>query len=458
MQDPALQPLRHITPKMASSSHELKLVGFNNFKRHNPFADRFKMHKFHSLEFWCGDAQNTAARFSWALGMPMVAKSDLSTQNAQCASYVIKSHDMIFTFTSPYSTTLDRSKNRNPIPDYNGFEAHEFIKRHGGVSGRAIGIQVDDATEAFEVSVANGAIPVVPPRTLVDEATKATVVVSEVRLYGDVSLRYISKHGYTGVYLPGYEDVQSPPISYGIKRIDHIVGNTPKLVDAVNYIAKFTGFHEFAEFISDDVGTVDSGLNSMVLANNNEMILLPINEPTFGTPRKSQIQTYLEHNEGAGIQHIAIKTDDIFATMREMRQRRHVGGFEFMPRPSDKYYKALPEKIGDILTPEQYKEVEELGLLVDKDDQGVLLQVFTRPVSDRPTLFFEIIQRIGCMDKTEEMRVQRLPELAAVDLQVGGCGGFGKGNFSELFKSIEDYERVLDGTAKLNADNTIQKL
>ena len=130
----------------------------------------------------------------------------------------------------------------------------------------------------------------------------------------------------------------------------------------------FPPFSQFAEFISDDVGTVDSGLNSMVLGNNNEMVLLPINEPTFGTKRKSQIQTYLEQNEGAGVQHIAVKTDDIFATLREMRSRKHLGGFDFMPQPSDKYYRNLPAKIGDSLTAAQLKECEELGILVDKDD------------------------------------------------------------------------------------------
>ena len=187
--------------------------------------------------------------------------------------------------------------------------------------------------------------------------------------------------------------------SYGIRRIDHIVGNVPNLIEAVNYVARATGFHQFAEFTAADVGTVDSGLNSMVMANANEMILLPINEPTFGTKRKSQIQTYLEQNEGAGVQHIAVKTDDIFATMREMRQRKHLGGFDFMPQPSEGYYQRLPQKIGDALTAEEYALCKELGILVDRDDQGVLLQIFTRPVGDRPTVFFEIIQRIGCMDK-----------------------------------------------------------
>ncbi|MCG8462780.1 MAG: hypothetical protein MI919_41370, partial [Holophagales bacterium] len=196
-------------------------------------------------------------------------------------------------------------------------------------------------------------------------------------------------------------------------------------------------FHEFAEFTAEDVGTVDSGLNSIVLANNNEYVLLPINEPTFGTKRKSQIQTYLEQNEGAGLQHLALKTNDIFSCLRKMRAVSDRGGFEFMPRPSDEYYRKLPNRIGDSLTPEQYAAAEELGILVDKDDQGVLLQIFTKPVSDRATIFLEIIQRVGCE------YVQKGKNGAATVMQKGGCGGFGKGNFTELFKSIENYERTL---------------
>jgi 4-hydroxyphenylpyruvate dioxygenase len=137
-------------------------------------------------------------------------------------------------------------------------------------------------------------------------------------------------------------------MSYGIQRVDHIVTNVPNMIEAITYVSNFTGFHQFAEFTAEDVGTVDSGLNSMVLGNNNEMVLLPFNEPTYGTKRKSQIQTYLEQNEGAGVQHIAVKTNDIFVTLREMRQRRFLGGFEFMPRPSDKYETGVSVSLCDV--------------------------------------------------------------------------------------------------------------
>ena len=205
------------------------------------------------------------------------------------------------------------------------------------------------------------------------------------------------------------------------------------MIPAIEYICGFSGFHEFAEFVSDDVGTVDSGLNSMVLANNSEMILLPVNEPTLGTKRKSQIQTYLEQNEGPGLQHLALKTDDIVATLREMRARSEFGGFEFMPNLGPEYYKDLPSRIGDALPAEKYKECEELGILVDIDDQGVLLQIFTKPLGDRPTVFIEIIERLCKIENEPEQEGE----------EIGGCGGFGKGNFGALFKSIEVYETDL---------------
>ena len=175
-----------------------------------------------------------------------------------------------------------------------------------------------DAHEAHARSIAHGAVDVLAPRTLAAASAAAGhQVIAEVKLYGDVVLRFISNHGGFGGggggFMPGYHGVAvSPaggaPLCYGLRRVDHAVGNVPNLLEAVDYITGFTGMHEFAEFTSADVGTVDSGLNSMVLANNNEMILMPVNEPTFGTKRKSQIQTYLEQNAGAGLQHLALKT------------------------------------------------------------------------------------------------------------------------------------------------------
>jgi len=204
-------------------------------------------------------------------------------------------------------------------------------------------------------------------------------------------------------------------------------------------IAKFTGFHEFAEFTSADVGTIDSGLNSVVLASDSESVLFPLNEPTTGR-RKSQIQTFLEQNEGPGLQHIALKTNDIFETVSKIRYAgEELGGFELMKRPGVEYYEDLFERLGNRLNPEQYVKLAELGILADEDEEGVLFQIFTKPVGDRPTLFIEIIERIGCYVNLEGSQAEADMEL----LQRPGCGGFGKGNFKHLFKAIEEHEKTL---------------
>lgn len=414
------------------------LVGFNNFVRSNPFSDRFRFLRFHHVEFWCGDASNTWRRFAWGLGMSLVAKSDQTTGNQTFCSYALRSRELLFAFTAPYSNTVDTSSSHMPLPGFSGHDARRFFDSHG-LGVRAVGVLVEDADEAFRVSVANGAIPALEPHRSSDEASGGGAVISEVKLYGDVVLRYVSIFGgFQGPFLPKYEAVDSPPVSYGLVRLDHAVGNVHNLLEGVQYIANFTGFHEFAEFTADDVGTAESGLNSMVLASNNELVLLPLNEPVFRTKRQSQIQTYLEHNEGPGLQHLALLCEDIIATVREMKLRTHLGGFEFMPKPPAAYYRNLRNRVADILTETQMNECEELGILVDRDDQGVLMQIFTIPVGDRPTIFLEMIQRIGCMETNQDGNVH----------QKGGCGGFGKGNFSELFKAIEDYEKTLNGKPK----------
>lgn len=372
--------------------------------------------------------------------MTLVAKSDQGTQNQHFASYVMQSNDIVFSFTAPYSSKTDKKESKPPMPWYDQDVAYDFLKAHG-LAVRAVGLRVSDAKLAYDVSVSNGAIGVQPPERMVDESTGQMSTVAEVQLYGDVVLRYVSGD-YSGPYLPGYTVIfDSPKVSYGLERLDHAVGNVPELLPVVDYITKFTGFHEFAEFVAEDVGTVDSGLNSIVLASNNEMVLLPVNEPTFDTPRKSQIQTYLEQNEGAGLQHLAVKTNDIFKTLTEMKNRSELGGFEFMPKPSQKYYDELPARIGPVLSEKQFKLCEELGLLVDRDDQGVLLQIFTKPVGDRSTFFFEVIERL-CLAHGEDDG-EGTDAATVVEDDIAGCGGFGKGNFKELFKSIEVYETKL---------------
>ncbi|KAL6137169.1 hypothetical protein ACLB2K_062464 [Fragaria x ananassa] len=419
---------------------QFNLVGFSNFVRSNPRSDRFAVHRFHHIEFWCTDATNAALRFSWGLGMPLVAKSDLSTGNHSHASYLLRSADLSFLFSAPYSPSLSdptRPNSSTSLPSFDHSASRAFSAKHG-LAVRAVAIQVADADLAFHASVSHGAKPASPPILLDNRVT-----IAEVHLYGDVVLRYVSYKDPAQRsdpnpdlwFLPGFEPVPSSfPLDFGLRRLDHAVGNVPDLAAAVEYVKGFTGFHEFAEFTAEDVGTSESGLNSVVLASNDETVLLPMNEPVYGTKRKSQIQTYLEHNEGAGVQHLALVSEDIFRTLREMRQRSGIGGFDFMPSPPPTYYRNLKKRAGDVLSDEEIKECEELGILVDRDDQGTLLQIFTKPVGDRPTIFIEIIQRVGCMLKNEEGK----------EYQKGGCGGFGKGNFSALFKSIEEYEKTLE--------------
>eukprot|EP01006_Ploeotia_vitrea_P061141 TRINITY_DN77334_c0_g1_i1.p1 TRINITY_DN77334_c0_g1~~TRINITY_DN77334_c0_g1_i1.p1 ORF type:complete len:444 (+),score=2.56 TRINITY_DN77334_c0_g1_i1:43-1332(+) len=425
---------------MSEFKKERKLVGADNFVRHNPYSDKFHMDKFHHMEFYCSDATNTSRRFTWGFGLRQIAKSDLSTGNKTYSSFVTQSNEITFVFTAPYNNPNDQEGTTTPHPQYNQREAHEMISKHG-LFVRAVGISCNDAKVAYETAVANGAVGVLTPRVLVDDKTKKTLTISEIQLFGSGVLRFVSgdyvndKH----TFLPNYEAMESPDICYGLTRIDHIVNNVPNLFEAVDYLCGATGFHEFGEFTAEDVGTVDSGLNSMVLANNSQNVLLPVNEPTHGTKRKSQIQTFLDHHNGSGVQHIALKTNNIFHTMKELRKRSYIGGFEFMPAPNDIYYERCPERIGkDVLTEEQWKMVKELGILCDRDDQGVLLQIFTKPLGDRPTNFIEIIQRIGCDKDNKGKDIE----------QLAGCGGFGKGNFGELFRSIEEFEKQLEESAK----------
>ncbi|KAF0708855.1 hypothetical protein As57867_006173, partial [Aphanomyces stellatus] len=289
---PASPSKRAASPRKGDgspSSKKVKLVGYENFVRNNPKTDRFSMHKFHHMEFYCQDATNVSKRFGWAAGLKLVAKSDQSTGNHAYSSYVMQSGELKIAITAPYSRKNQKEGYVPPHPGFNVDFAHEFCNKHG-LAVRAMAISVDDAKLAYELSVKHGAVGVCPPKTLKCDKTNTTQVISSVKLYGEVVLRFLSGN-YKGRFLPGYEDVEGPDVSIGLERLDHAVGNVPNLVEAVEYVTKYTGWHEYAEFTADDVGTVDSGLNSMVLANNNEMILLPMNEPTFGTKRKSQIQT-----------------------------------------------------------------------------------------------------------------------------------------------------------------------
>jgi len=423
-----------------------ELRGCEFFERVNPKSDRFEVIGFHHVELWCGDASTTWRRWACGLGLALQGKCDAASGSSAAASYLLQSGTTRLVFTAP----LLANGTGSAFPGFERSAAAAFTEKHGGCAVRAVALEVADCADAFAQATANGAAPVLPPTTVTGgaaasgaAASGAAAVYAEVVLYGDVVLRFVQTVEGGGDLLPRFEpttthdeEEETKPnrFSFGIERIDHVVGNVWELLPAANAVIAATGFHQFAEFTADDVGTDNSGLNSLVLACNNEAVLLPLNEPTYGTKRTSQIQTYLEQHQGPGVQHMALSTNDIFATIQAMRSVNELGafGFELMARPSEGYYRDLPRRLGDSLSPDQYRQVEELGLLADKDDQGVLLQIFTRPVGDRPTLFLEIIQRIGCYSTAEGA--------AEVIVQAPGCGGFGKGNFRELFKSIEDYE------------------
>jgi 4-hydroxyphenylpyruvate dioxygenase len=359
----------------------------STLKGQNHESDNIGSIGFHHIEFYCGDAKSMAYRFAQALGMRITGEAGQMTGNDQCISYGLESGEFRLLLTAPYSQAIasagadmappDDATAPNSLPSFSVAEAHGFFQKHG-LAAKAIGLEVRDATSAFEASVAKGATPILEPTfvpTCLGQKNNGVSTegcnMAEVGLYGDVVLRFISyaqdeRPKERVPFLPHLAPVSgniAEKGTYGIYRIDHAVGNVPDLMEALEHVSAFTGFHEFAEFTAEDVGTVDSGLNSVVLASDTEDVLLPLNEPTNGR-RKSQIQTYLEQNQGAGLQHLALKSYDIFATIRKMKQAEEsFGGFELMKRPSDQYYRELPDRLGDQLTVSSPREAWTFDLV-----------------------------------------------------------------------------------------------
>ena len=285
-------------------------------------------------------------------------------------------------------------------------EIAKHVAKHGdGV--KDIAIWVDDATTSFEEVTKRGAVAVKEPETIEDAHGK--VVLSAMGTYGETIHTFVERKDYTGVFLPGFVAVENPhwtPTPSGLKFVDHCVGNV-HLGDMnrfVDYYADTMGFRNLLHFSDEDITTEYSSLMSKVMSSGNERIKFPINEPAQGKKR-SQIDEYLDYYDGAGVQHIALATDDILATVRDLRSR----GVEFLTTPTS-YYDELQGRVGTIDEP--VDKLAELGILVDRDPDGYLLQIFTRPVEDRPTVFYEIIQRKGART-------------------------FGEGNFKALFQAIE---------------------
>ncbi len=343
------------------------------------------------LEFYVGNARQAAYYYRAAFGFRLAAYRGPETGTRDRASYVLTQNKIRFVFTTPLAP-------EHPIA--------EHIRAHGdGV--RDIALWVDDAESAWRETTKRGAKSVREPETLRDEHGEARI--ASIAIYGDTIHSFVERRNYRGAFLPGFaaaesDDVVSRPV--GLKHIDHCVGNVGlgEMNRWVDFYATVMGFRMFKHFDDKDISTEYSALMSKVMSNGNERVKFPLNEPAAGK-RKSQIEEYLDFYHGPGVQHIAMATDNIIETVGALQRQ----GVEFLRVPST-YYEELIGRVGKIDEP--IAELQKLGILVDRDDEGYMLQIFTRPVEDRPTVFYEVIQRKGSRS-------------------------FGKGNFKALFEAIE---------------------
>lgn len=414
--------------------------GFRN-RYDNPKTDKFEIIKFDHLEFTCGDALTTMKVIKHGLGMEIVAESKKESGNHSFCSYVLRTHEVKFIITSPLLSEFKHPQDKSPLPFYNPEKAKAFFVRHGtGVS--AVAIEVADTREAFRITTENGAKGVTKPVEI--EASEAEgggkVIIAEIEMYsdyssanpahqGDTVIRFVQYVGFKGPYLPGYRAVKDPkPLDYGITRLDHVVGNVFDMDKVINQLKAWFGFHTFSKFSKEDIATPWTSLNSEVLSSNNEKVLFPVNESAAGK-KESQILEYLKAYNGPGVQHLALKTNNVLATVKTMKDNSSFG-FQFMSSPLE-YYRdpEIAALMKEHLTEEEADAVIELGILIDNDSEGLLLQIFTKPLFDRPTLFVEIIQR-KCGGQT---------------IDVPGCGGFGHGNFKSLFQAIERMQEERGG-------------
>ena len=349
------------------------------------------------IEFYVGNARQSAYYYRAAFGMSLVAYAGPETGRRDRASYVLQQGKVRFVLT-----TALRSNS----------EVAAHVHKHGdGV--KAIALWVDDARSAWEETTKRGARSVQEPT--ISEDADGRVVTSSIAAYGETVHTFVERKDYRGVFFPGYEAVPHDTIAnpVGLLHVDHIVGNVGwgAMNEWVDFYAKVMGFSLYQHFDDNDISTEYSALMSKVMANGNGYVKFPINEPAEGR-RKSQIEEYLDFYDGPGVQHIALATSNILSTVTKMQEQ----GVSFLTVPHT-YYAELQSRVGKIDEP--VDELEKLGILVDRDDEGYMLQIFTRPVEDRPTVFYEIIQRKGSRS-------------------------FGKGNFKALFEAIER-EQALRG-------------
>ena len=360
-------------------------------------TDTFPINGTDYIEFYVGNARQSALYYRAVFGFRLAAYSGPETGVRDRASYLLVQDKLRFLLTSPLG------------PEG---EIAEHVGRHGdGV--KDVAFWVDDARSAYAAAMARGAVSAGEPSVERDELGE--VVVAAIRTYGDTIHSMVERRNYRGLFRPGFVEAESPfqPEDTGLKHVDHCVGNVElgKMNVWVKFYEDVLGFSNILTFDDKTISTEYSALMSKVMSNGNGRIKFPINEPAQGK-KKSQIDEYLEFYRGPGVQHVAFATDDIIATVRALKRR----GLEFLTVPKA-YYDAVPARVGRI--DEDLAPLAELGVLVDRDDEGYLLQIFTKPVQDRPTLFYEIIQRKGAKS-------------------------FGAGNFKALFESIER-EQALRG-------------
>lgn len=342
------------------------------------------------VELYVGNAKQAAHFYQTAFGFQPLAYAGLETGVKDRTSYVLIQDKIRIVLTSPLQKD-------GPI--------NEHINKHGdGIKN--VALWVDDAAKSYEETTKRGAESTFEPKTITDN--DGEVVLSAIRTYGETNHIFVERKNYNGVFMPGFKawNPEYRPESIGLKYIDHMVGNVGwnEMNKWVEFYAKVMGFAQLISFDDKDISTEYTALMSKVMTNGNGRIKFPINEPAEGK-KKSQIEEYIDFYNGAGVQHVAVATDNIIETVTKMRER----GVEFLRVP-DVYYADVLDRVGKI--DEDLEPLKELGILIDRDDEGYLLQIFTKPVGDRPTLFFEIIQRKGATS-------------------------FGKGNFKALFEAIE---------------------
>jgi 4-hydroxyphenylpyruvate dioxygenase len=342
------------------------------------------------IEFYVGNAKQAAYFYKSAFGFQSLAYAGPETGMRDRASYVVQQGKIRFVFTTPLR------------PEG---EIAEHIQKHGD-SVKVLALWVDDSDNAFRETIKRGATAYLGPHD--EEDADGLVIRSGIHTYGDTVHVFVERKNYNGIFLPGYVPWNSSynPEPVGLLYVDHCVGNVGwgEMNKWADFYTQVLGFRSIVSFDDKDISTEYSALMSKVMANGNERIKFPINEPAHGK-KKSQIEEYLDFNMGPGVQHVAMATEDIIETVTALRAR----GVEFLEVP-DSYYETLFERVGQIDEP--IDELRKLKILIDRDDEGYLLQLFTKPVEDRPTLFYEIIQRKGARS-------------------------FGKGNFKALFEAIE---------------------